>query len=137
MNLVEKLPHKPPALLIGEVLEISEALAICPILGNLDSSLAPSGMLPAPMGLEAMAQTAALWMCWHYKREDAQGMLVQCRNLTMKVRTLDISKPLLACAKPVSIGSATGLYQFEGQIKDVQGNILVSGLFMIFAREEA
>ena len=134
MNLIDRLPHKPPALLVETVIEIDKNRATCALTRSPDESLAPGGLLPAPMGLEAIAQAAAIWMCWNYDITDAKGMLVQCRNFEMKVRQLDCRKGLVACAKPVSTGSATGLYLFEGEIKTSDGEILAHGCFMIFSK---
>jgi predicted hotdog family 3-hydroxylacyl-ACP dehydratase len=134
MNLVEQLPHKAPALLIGNPASIGEGGATCPILTNPDASLAPDELLPSPLGLEAMAQTAAVWMCWRYKAVEAKGMLVQCRDFEMHTRHLNCADGLSASAEPVSVGSATGLYQFTGEIRDARGTILARGSFMIYVK---
>jgi len=133
-NLIEKLPHKAPALLIDEVLDIGPDGATCGILKRMHPSVAKDGLLPAPMGLEAMAQAAAVWMAWAYTDKPNEGMLVQCRDFKMHARHFDISTGLRAFAKPKSVGSATGLYQFSGSILSKDGTALATASFLILVK---
>lgn len=135
MNLIDRLPHKPPALLIANAVKVGENGAECPLLSAPDASLAPNGLLPATLGLEAIAQTAALWMCWRYEAKPVKGMLVQCRNFTMLRRFLPVTEGLVAMASPLSVGSVTGLYLFSGAIRNPSGETLARGEFMIFAKD--
>jgi predicted hotdog family 3-hydroxylacyl-ACP dehydratase len=134
MNLLDKLPHKGPALLIGDVLNIDANGVEYSLLRAPHTSLCEGGMLPAPLGLEAMAQAAAAWMLWNRPDEEGRGMLVQCRDLHMHVRLLDAARGLRVFATPLSTGSATGLFLFSGQIEDGEGLVLAQATFMILAK---
>ena len=136
MNLLDKLPHKAPALLLDDVLDVDETGATCAIVRAPHASLAPDGLLPAPLGLEVMAQAAAAWMCWRYPAEPCEGMLVQCRDFEMKVRRLNVSAGLRVEAKPLSVGSATGLYMFAGKIMAEGGDVLASSTFLLLVRKK-
>ncbi len=133
-GLLQRLPHKAPALLLDDVVEVNEGIARC----ALPEALPPcyqrtnAGELPAALGLEAMAQAAALWMLWRYEGGSVRGMLVQCRSLVMRVPFLRVDQGLLAEAEPMSTGSATGLYQFRGRIVPrAGGEAMVSSDFLI------
>jgi predicted hotdog family 3-hydroxylacyl-ACP dehydratase len=131
MNLIEQLPHKAPALLLNAVLNVDADGAACSILKALHPSLTTGGLMPAPLALEAIAQAAAVWMCWRYPAEPGDGMLVKCRDFAMQRRLLDNASGLRAIARPVSVGSATGLYLFSGEVLDATDSVLASASFMI------
>lgn len=133
MNPLDRLPHKAPALFLESVLEYSTAGARCSIARTLHPSLAKNGAMPACLGLEAMAQCAAVWLAMGHPEDEARGMLVQCRDFVMNKRYLDISAGLVASCVPVSTGSGTGLNQFTGRIEDAQGDTLCTASFIILA----
>ncbi|MFA5257155.1 MAG: hypothetical protein WC360_03305 [Opitutales bacterium] len=134
MNLLDRLPHKAPALLLDKVLEISPARAACSIAASLHPSLAHDGQMPAPLALEAMAQCAAAWMVGTHPDEEARGMLVQCRNFEMSRRYLDLGSGLRAVCIPVSTGSGTGRSQFSASVENADGDTLCKASFMILTQ---
>ena len=131
MNLLDKLPHKPPALLLDAVLEVSEDSATCSLARKPDASLLRDGGLPSPLALEAMAQTAAVWLLRDDSADFSGGMLIHCRDFSMTTRTLDVAAGLRARAKPDSAGSVTGLRLFTGEILDAADNVLARAEFSI------
>lgn len=60
-DLYELLPHRPPMLLINDILAVSESSASAMAVIDAESSFYESGNgVPAYVGLEYMGQTAAL-----------------------------------------------------------------------------
>ncbi len=133
-DLLDKLPHKFPALLLESVREVDAAGASCPLISG-PSPLAPEGKLPGALALEAMAQAAAVWIVWSHPGESARGMLVQCRDFVLKRRVLELSGGLEAKARPVSVGSPTGINLFSGSVTDAAGLELARATFMIHTRK--
>jgi len=134
-HLLDKLPHKAPALLLSSVEKADEHGCVCRLIDAPDPSLAPDGLLPAPLALEAIAQAAAVWMAWSNADSPAQGMLVQCRDFVMNKRRLRISDGLIATARPLSVGSATGLNLFSGSVSGPSGELLATATLMIHTRK--
>lgn len=134
MNLIDKLPHKRPALLLDDVIQTVDDTATCTVARTIHPSLLSDGRIPVALGLEIMAQTAAIWMIWKYPEERSQGMLVQCKELDMHVDSMDAKEGLCAHAHALSYGSATGLYLFHGEIRSGDNVLLCSATFMLLAK---
>ena len=134
-TLLKRLPHKPPALLLADVLEVGDGHARCTLAEAVDPTLG-AALLPAPLALEAMAQAAAVCLCMR-SEGPLQGMLVQCRRMVMQVRSLDLASGMIADARMVSASAARGLYQFEGTVGRAGEPALVSATFLLMVQAGA
>ncbi len=130
--LLNRIPHKPPALLIDEVVELDDLRVICAVSRQAPAFVADA-RLPAAIGLEVMAQAAAVWLC---KQESGEGggMLVQARNLVLYEDFLDLESGLLVEVEHLPPSSGTGLTRFSGMIRDATGETLVAGEFMLMIK---
>lgn len=129
--LLARLPHQQPAALIDDVLACAEHSVSCRVACAPHPSLAPHGRLPATLGLEVLAQAAAVWMLTQDTGRQAEGMLVQCRQFRLHRRYLEVGLGLTAHCQSTSPESGLGLSQFQGHITDPAGNVLCEATFLI------
>jgi predicted hotdog family 3-hydroxylacyl-ACP dehydratase len=134
-TLIDKLPHKPPARLLESVVAISGDTAVCTIIRDTHPSIAPSGQIPAAMGLEIIAQAAAVWLIHDNPNTRSEGMLVQCRDLVLQQDTLNAGEGLTVTAQAGHRSDATSLYQFGGWIKDASGRIVCSATLLLLIKQ--
>ncbi len=135
------LPHRPPMVLVEELVSIDEDCAHCRVRIGRDTVLAPflnaGGQLPAWFGIEILAQTIGVWSGWHGRRqqhaEPRPGMLLGGRGYRCKTAcfpagaVLDVRVQLLM--RDEKIGS------FEGTI-DISGERYAGGRLNIYQPDD-
>lgn len=121
------LPHRPPMVLVDEVLLIDEERAHCRVRVGRETVLAPflnaEGQLPAWFGMEILAQTIGVWSGWHARQLDnadpRPGMLLGGRDYRCKTvgfpadAVLDARVRLLMMDE--KIGSFEGVIFIDGE----------------------
>lgn len=130
-DLLARLPHQPPAVLLEAVLTCTQQAIRCRLCRDPHPSLAPGGQLPTTLGLEALAQCAAAWMLTQESGRQPEGMLVQCRQFRLHRRYLDVAAGVIAHCQSISPESGLGLSQFQGQLTAADGTVLCEGTFLI------
>lgn len=130
-DLIDRIPHKEPALLLESVIDLRADRVLCGVLRELPASLAPGGKVPSALGLEVLAQAAAVWLVAHGEDPATAGALVQARDLRLKQLHLDTQPGLTAEVIPDAHETTGWLRSFEGRILDPEQQILVSGKFVI------
>ena len=136
-NPIERLPHKAPALLIDSVVESNSDGATCTIAHTLHPTIAPAGVLPTAMGLEIIAQAAAIWLIVENPGTTSKGMLVQCKDFVMNVDMLNVEDRLRVTVQPGHRSDATSLHQFTGWINETSGRILCSATLLLMIKMES
>lgn len=120
------LPHRPPMVLVEEVLLIDEDRAHCRVRVGRDTVLAPflnaGGQLPAWFGMEILAQTIGVWSGWHDRRrnnaEPRPGMLLGGRGYRCKTAGFPAGAVLDAQVR---------LLMLDEKIGSFDGAILING----------
>jgi len=108
------LPHAPPARLAHGVLELSAAGIVCAAEIPPSHPLAVAGRVPALLGIEAAAQSAAVLEALARREEDPGpriGYLVGVREASFAVPSLPTGRPLRVSARLQ--GSAPPLSIYE------------------------
>ncbi len=129
------VPHAPPALLVESMIEVSDDGASAIVLIPEDSPFAVpghGGRVPAFVGLEAGAQTAAVLEALNRSGEEAGpriGYVVAIRNARFQTPWLPVATPLPVTVKLT--GSAPPLSIYEVSV----GDGLVTGLVSTFIGE--
>jgi 3-hydroxyacyl-[acyl-carrier-protein] dehydratase len=121
----ELVPHAPPALLVRSVLEVSAEGASAIVQISDDNPFVNAGRVPAFVGLEAGAQTAALLEALGRSEGEAGpriGYVVAIRNARFRTPWLPAGTPMAVTVKPA--GSAPPLSVYEVNLSDG----LVTGL---------
>jgi predicted hotdog family 3-hydroxylacyl-ACP dehydratase len=116
------LPHRPPMVLVEEVLLIAEDRAHCRVRVGRETVLAPflnaDGQLPAWFGMEILAQTIGVWSGWHVRRLDnadpRPGMLLGGRDYRCKAAAFPAGAVLDAQVRLLMMDDKIG--SFEGVI---------------------
>lgn len=104
----EYLPHKPPMILIEDVIEVGEDYAICQVIVSKQGILAPfineRDVLPAEFVVEMMAQTIGVWRGWNNDmscKEIDLGLLLGVRGFKSDYREFPLGTCLIVKAKLV------------------------------------
>ncbi len=97
------LPHRPPMRLVESVVaETAEGL-VCTARVPAACALAHHGFAPALAGIEAAAQTAAVWEALRRSRSGAAGArigyLVALRDVALYAERIPVDVPLLAAVR--------------------------------------
>ncbi len=137
----ELVPHRPPMLLIDEVVEaLPEGIRTRVHLTPYSPFMTPSGIGSA-MGLEYLAQSAAAWFGVLSRQSGGApraGMLVACRSYEATVaffdagQTLDVS---VRCVSALPDRDRQGLVKFRGAIEiPIEGapNVVAEGEFSVY-----
>ena len=101
------LPHKPPMLLLEEVVNVTDETATCRVTVSTHGVLAPfidaEGNLPGWFALELMAQTVGVWSGWHRQQQGqtsiSLGMVLGARELVCAAGYLPGGKALSITVK--------------------------------------
>ncbi len=101
------LPHKPPMLLLEEVVNVTDETATCRVTVSPHGVLAPfidaEGNLPGWFALELMAQTVGVWSGWHRQQQGqtsiSLGMVLGARELVCAAGYLPGGKALSITVK--------------------------------------
>lgn len=133
-DLLSRLPHKPPALLLTHVYEVSEQSALCGATVS-ESALTVFQGLSSAYALEMLAQAAALVLT-HSGAQPLSGMLAQCRSLVCRQPYFSIGTELLINARLEGL-SAGVLALCSGTVEDKgSGLLLAEATFSIYLNNQ-
>lgn len=132
--LTDLLPHRPPMLLLREILTHDDARTVC--LARFTSADAAllrdaDNTLPATLGLELIAQTMAVHDGLRRRAENrpraTRGLLLGSRRFELLARALPLGTPLHVIASgqlnAAPVASA-GLVRFEGRVESADGTLV-------------
>ena len=102
-RLFRWLPHRPPMMLLDEVLDVCASSATCLVHINEDSSfyLPSISSVPSCVGLEYMGQTAAVSDGWQTERgliDPCLGFFLGCRRYVAYTSRFDVGTSLRVTA---------------------------------------
>ncbi|MDX2111525.1 MAG: hypothetical protein SFY80_14940 [Verrucomicrobiota bacterium] len=124
------LPHKPPAIWIERIVDCDGERAVCETRLPVVNEATNSGW-PSTLGIEIMAQTAAVWLGINTQNKTGgAGMLVRCNKLTLHQMEIPGDAALQCTVTPVLSGDQP-LHVFKGTITLDNGTLLLEGEFAI------
>ena len=111
------LPHGDSAVLLAHIVEASDTTATCSIRQDREMPFAQPDGIPACVGIEIMAQAAALLI----NRTDRMGTatggrLTHARAITWTADCLPLDRPLFVAVELGDYSQGTGLFRFSGKI---------------------
>lgn len=115
-DLQDLMPHRPPMLLLDELVSSDAESAICAVTVRADSIFAEGGRVPAWVALEYCAQCVAVFAGLRARANgDAPrlGLLVAARELTLETDWFDKGDVLQVCARLVFGESRVGRFECE------------------------
>lgn len=124
------IPHQGPAVVLAEVLRVEDSSCACRTVLLRESSLVRGGVVPAVMGLEILAQVAAVHLALSRKGEIERppvGYLVSARTVELRACLLPPDEALAASIRrlgQVGLGAT-----FSGFVEDAQGTLLLTASF--------
>lgn len=95
--VADYLPHRPPMLLIDEIVEVTDQRAICRTTIHPDCVFAIDGRVHPSAMIEFVAQTCAIAVGVLAAREGGPprlGMIMACREVTFDVDTFAVGDEL-------------------------------------------
>ena len=137
--ITELLPHRPPMLLVQEVVELGEAGLVCDGRIPADNPFVEDGKAPAVFGLELAAQAAGVLEALRRIREGASGppragYLVSLKRARFATPFLDADRALRVNVR--TIGAIGQLAMVEAVVRDEGGAELVTGTLSVWADSE-
>jgi predicted hotdog family 3-hydroxylacyl-ACP dehydratase len=103
--VAEVVPHKPPMLLLDQVLSYETDRVTCEVRIGPETQFLEEGLVPAVVGIEYMAQTVAAY-AGLTAREQGKidqvakiGFLLGCRELTLKTDGFAVGDRLVVEAR--------------------------------------
>jgi predicted hotdog family 3-hydroxylacyl-ACP dehydratase len=115
-SLHELVPHRPPMLLLDEVLAFDGATATCAVTVRADSMFAENGRVPSWVALEYCAQCVAAFAGLRAGKEGGRprlGLLVAARDLTLETDFFAAGDRLLVDARLVFGELRVGRFECE------------------------
>lgn len=129
--ITDLLPHRPPMLLLREVLSHSPAETCCEAVIEPGFAAACGGEAPAAFALEMIAQAAAAHhgLCLRHPGPRAtRGLLLGSRRLQLGRRALPTGERLRVIVLGGNSAPVAGeLIRFEGRVEDQTGQVLAAG----------
>jgi len=133
-ELLSRLPHKPPALLLTHVYEVSEESAVCGYTVSENALTVLQGLSSA-YALEMLAQAVALVLT-HSGDQPLSGMLAQCRSLVCPQPFFSFGMELIIYAKLEGL-SAGVLALCSGRVEESgSGLLLAEATFSIYLNNQ-
>ena len=111
--VAELLPHRPPMILIDEIVEVDEGSLTARVWLTESSMFVEDGKLPALVTLEYMAQSIAAFAGAIRRAEGKPvrvGLLIACREMELEVDSLSVGDELLVTVKQVWTGERLGSF---------------------------
>src|SRR5690625_1456322 len=127
MRLVERLVSESPQTTVTEARVTEDNVFYDPALGGV----------PSWVGLEYLAQTAAVWLgldCQRRNKPVQPAFLVSSRSYSAKRPVFALGETLRISIGPELIDGP--LVAFSGHINDQQGELLVEAMFAAFQPED-
>jgi predicted hotdog family 3-hydroxylacyl-ACP dehydratase len=95
--VIDYLPHRPPMLLIEEIIDVKKTIAICRTTLRPDCVFAVDGKVHASAMIEFVAQTCAIAAGVTSSREGGPprlGFIIGCREVRFPVEWFDVGDVL-------------------------------------------
>lgn len=115
-SLAELVPHRPPMLLLDELVAYDDASATCAVTIRTDSMFAENGRVPAWVALEYCAQCVAAFagLRAHERGEPPRlGLLVSARELDLETEWFSPGDRLIVEARHVFGEVRVGRFECE------------------------
>lgn len=134
------MPHRGQMQLISRLIQSHKEGAKAEVDVPQEGLFVMAEGVPAYLGIEYMAQTAALWGATVSSSEDGtpdarQGFLLGGRNVELHVDYFP-SGTTLTIDVVCSASADSGLRQFSGWVKDGAGKVMVEGRLNVFVPSE-
>ena len=108
------LPHRPPMILIDELVHWDEREVVCSVTIRADAPFVADGRVPALVSIEYFAQTVAAfygYLSRHHHQTFTMGMLLGTRELELRTDFLHVGDALTVTGH--ELWSGAGLAQFR------------------------
>ena len=95
--VADYLPHRPPMLLVDEIVEVSELRAVCRTTIHADCVFAIDGVVHPSAMIEFIAQACAIFVGVRGERDGDPprlGLIMACREVTFAVDRFEIGDEL-------------------------------------------
>jgi len=143
-DLETLIPHRPPMLLLGRILDITESTVIAEVNINTNSAFfSPNRGVPSWIGLEYMAQAAAVLGTSQIDEEHAKesiGYLVGTRKYTCSVTWFRAGNRLLVkCRRNIKGTITLPLKHYHCEILTHQADtnkVIASARLSIYQRSQ-
>ncbi len=109
------LPHRPPMILIDELLEYSEHEVVCGVTVREGEPFVADGRVPALISIEYFAQTVAAFFGYRGRdqSEPFMGMLLGARELDLRVDYFAVGDALRVTGRLTWTGGALAQFACE------------------------
>jgi len=134
--LQELLPHTPPMVLLDKVisLDTENQSVSCSAYYENDGFFNDAQGVPIPWTVEIIAQACALFVSVSmFGTGITEGRLLKCRSFRFHKSHLNYDRPYAVYAK-LKLTGDSGLWIFDGQIADSQGDIWANGDMSILVK---
>lgn len=133
------LPHRPPMRLVEHLVSESPQTTVTEAQVRDDNVFFDPalGGVPSWVGLEYLAQTAAVWLgldCRRHNRPVQPAFLVSSRSYSAEQPVFALGETLRISVSPNLIDGS--LVAFSGHIHNRQGALLVEAMFAAFQPED-
>jgi len=137
--VADYIPHQPPMRVIGELIAAEEYQVVAAASVDADNVFfnADMGGVPAWVGIEYMAQAAAVWVGLHCERRGrpiAPAFLLSSRQYTAH-------QPVFTLGQQLKVQVHADLVEepivaFTGKITDDSGHLLVEAIFSAYQPDD-
>ncbi len=131
-DILELVPHEPPMLAVGALVEWQSGQARCEMTVPDDPWLSVDGTVDTVIGLEYMAQGVAACLgqeAFSGGGGVRVGMVVACRRLELGRPRLRVGERLTLLAERVS--GNDDVSQFRTEARDARGAVVASALMTL------
>jgi len=134
-RIVDVVPHRPPMLLLDEVIAWDGTRVACRIVLRDDSPFVEAGRVASTLAIEYMAQCIAVFVGLEaYQRGEPVrlGYLVGAREILLPADGFRVGDVLTVHAAPIWGGETIGSFQCE---VDRVGDVLARGALNVYRGE--
>ena len=130
-TLIELIPHRPPAILLDEILHVDSNSVLAGVNIQEQSSYYSTerGGVPVWIGLEYMAQTVSMWSGYQQRRAGRPikiGFLLGCKQYHCETAVFKLGTALSIEAAPCYVDDSSGLSSFNCIIRERNGRLASS-----------
>ena len=126
-KILEYLPHRPPMLLVNNIIEVSNTHAIARVLVDQEAPFFTKQGVPASIGIEYMGQTAALIAGYQLEQgttEPHLGFLLGTRAYSTELAYFPADSTLrVECREKALVGDSLATFDciiaFEEEVESI------------------
>lgn len=138
-DLADYIPHKPPMRLVEQIVSVNSERVVTEAEIGPDNVFYDSEQagVPAWVGLEYMAQTAAVWVgneCLRAGKAIEPAFLISSRHYSAEVPVFPRGETLRVTVTPDLIEGP--LVAFAGEVHNSRGERLVEAIFTAFQPDD-